>query len=175
MDPFKTYTDAEIWSALAKVEMKPQIAAMDGQLSYEPSENGENLSVGERQLLCLARALLAQARIVVLDEATAAVDHATERKLQTMIARELVHATVLTIAHRLATVLDADRVLVLRDGEVVAFDAPKILAKDRGGVFRELAREGGCLERLLLQIACVGIFVAFSKKCNPFSRLSSRL
>ncbi|GAB9474415.1 Abc transporter c family member 5 [Globisporangium polare] len=149
MDPFDEFTDAEIWSALGKVEMKDQIGALEGQLAYELSENGENFSVGERQLLCMARALLTQTRIVIMDEATASIDHATEKKLQTMITRDFKDATVLTIAHRLATVLDSDRILVLSDGRVVEFDSPQNLMKDSEGVFYELAKEGGYLDQLL--------------------------
>ncbi|KAF1316141.1 Abc transporter c family member 5, partial [Globisporangium splendens] len=149
MDPFDEFTDAEIWSAFEKVEMKEQIGALENQLSYELSENGENFSVGERQMLCMARALLTQTRIVVMDEATASIDHATEKKLQTMIDRDFKDATVLTIAHRLATVLESDRIMVLSDGNVVEFDSPTNLVKDSKGVFYELAREGGYLDRLL--------------------------
>ncbi|KAF1331594.1 Atp-binding protein, partial [Globisporangium splendens] len=149
MDPFNEYSDADIWSVLEKVEMKEQIGALENQLSYELSENGENFSVGERQMLCMARALLVQSRIVIMDEATASIDHATESKLQTMIARELNNATVLTIAHRLTTVLDSDRIMVLSDGNVVEFDTPQNLVKNPHGVFYELVKEGGYLDRLL--------------------------
>ncbi|GMF36183.1 unnamed protein product [Phytophthora lilii] len=149
MDPFDEFTDAAIWSALEKVDMKAQVSALEGQLAYELSENGENFSVGERQMLCMARALLTRSRIVVMDEATASIDHATERKLQDMISREFGDATVLTIAHRLGTVLDSDRIMVLSDGRVVEFDSPRRLVKSGNGVFYELAREGGYLDRLL--------------------------
>ncbi|KAJ0392428.1 hypothetical protein ATCC90586_008025 [Pythium insidiosum] len=94
-------------------------------------------------MLCLARALLRRSRIVVMDEATASIDRATEKKLQEMIQREFVDATVLTIAHRLATVLESDRIMVLSDGKVAEFDTPKRLAQIEGGVFRQLAEEGG--------------------------------
>jgi ABC-type multidrug transport system fused ATPase/permease subunit len=146
MDPFDEFTDADIWSALEKVDMKAQVASLEGQLAYELSENGDNFSVGERQMLCMARALLTRSRIVVMDEATASIDHATEKKLQRMINRDFRDATVLTIAHRLGTVLDSDRIMVLSDGRVVEFDSPRSLVKDRRGVFYELAKEGGYLD-----------------------------
>ncbi|KAF1318960.1 Abc transporter c family member 5, partial [Globisporangium splendens] len=149
MDPFDEYTDAEIWNAFEKVEMKEQISALENQLLYELSENGENFSVGERQLFCMARALLAKTRIVVMDEATASIDHTAEKRLQTMIERDLKDATVLTIAHRLATVLNSDRIMVLSDGVVVEFDTPRNLVKNPDGVFYGLAKEGGYLDRLL--------------------------
>ncbi|TMW69128.1 hypothetical protein Poli38472_001284 [Pythium oligandrum] len=145
MDPFGEYDDADIWQAFDKIGLKDMISALDGKLDHELSENGENFSVGERQMLCLARALLRRSRVVVMDEATASIDLATEQKLQAMIQREFVDATVLTIAHRLATVLDSDRILVLSDGRMVEFDTPKRLARLEGGVFRELAQESGYL------------------------------
>ncbi|TMW69133.1 hypothetical protein Poli38472_001289 [Pythium oligandrum] len=149
MDPFNAYTDADIWQAFDKIGLKDMISALDGKLDHELSENGENFSVGERQMLCLARALLRRSRVVVMDEATASIDLATEQKLQSMIQREFVDATVLTIAHRLATVLDSDRILVLSDGRMVEFDTPQRLAQREGGVFRELAQESGYLGQLL--------------------------
>ncbi|GLD98159.1 hypothetical protein PINS_up006856 [Pythium insidiosum] len=148
MDPFNEYTDAEIWEAFEKVEMKEQISALEGQLSYELSENGENFSVGERQMLCMARAMLTKSRIVVMDEATASIDHATEKKLQHMINRDFQQVTVLTIAHRLATVLDSDRIMVLSDGRVVEFDSPLKLIENDKGMFYELCKEGGYLAQL---------------------------
>ncbi|OWZ06712.1 ABC transporter [Phytophthora megakarya] len=148
MDPFDEFTDADIWSAVEKVDMKTQVSELEGQLSYELSENGENFSVGERQMLCMARALLTQSRIVVMDEATASIDHATEKKLQSMINRDFQDATVLTIAHRLATVLNSDRIMVLSDGHVVEFDSPRELVKNEKGVFYELVKEGGCLDKI---------------------------
>jgi ATP-binding cassette subfamily C (CFTR/MRP) protein 1 len=118
-------------------------------LQIEVSENGDNFSVGERQLLCMARALLAKSRIVVLDEATASVDRATEEQVQAMLARDFRDATVLTIAHRLATVVSSDRIVVMRGGQVAEMGPPRELAADRTGEFHRLAKEAGCLDDLL--------------------------
>lgn len=143
IDPFDEFTDADIWTVLDKVEMKMQVSKLEGQLMYELSEHGVNFSVGERQMLCMGRALLNRSRIVVMDEATASIDHETEKKLQRMIRKDLQDATVLTIAHRLGTVLTCDRIMVLSDGQVVEFDTARKLMNDRDGVFYELASEGG--------------------------------
>ncbi|KAL3659861.1 hypothetical protein V7S43_015163 [Phytophthora oleae] len=145
MDPFDEFTDEDIWSALEKVDIKTQVSALEGKLAFELTENGDNFSVGERQMLCMVRALLTQSGIVVMDEATASIDHATEQKLQQMINREFGNATVLTIAHRLATVLNSDRIMVLSDRHVVEFDSPHELVKDQSSAFYRLAKEGGGL------------------------------
>ncbi|KAF1319940.1 Atp-binding protein, partial [Globisporangium splendens] len=110
-------------------------------LGLQLSANGENFSVGERQMMCMARALLKRSSIVIMDEATAAMDHATETKVSAMIRRELKHVTLLTIAHRLATVMDSDRILVLSDGQVVEFDTPENLLQNPRGVFFGLVQD----------------------------------
>ncbi|CAH0477558.1 unnamed protein product [Peronospora belbahrii] len=148
IDPFDEFTDADIWNALDKVGIKAQVSELEGQLAYELSENGENFSVGERQMLCMGRALLTRSRVVVMDEATASVDHETEKKLQRMINDDFQDAMVMTIAHRLGTVLDSDRIMVLSEGQVVALDSARNLVKDRNGIFYELAKEGGYLKGL---------------------------
>ncbi|GAB9467839.1 Multidrug resistance-associated protein 1 [Globisporangium polare] len=148
LDPFDEYTDESLWLALRKAGLSEKVAAMDGLLYAALEENGENLSVGERQLLCMARALLSESKVVIMDEATAAIDHETDLKLQHVIRDEFRHSTVLTIAHRLDTVLDADRILVLDSGRVVEFDSPRALvARGRGHLY-DLAKEGGYLDRL---------------------------
>ncbi|KDO34832.1 hypothetical protein SPRG_00893 [Saprolegnia parasitica CBS 223.65] len=140
LDPFHAATDDALYAALQKVQLSA--ASLH-------DEAGDSWSVGERQMLCLARALLAQARVVVLDEATAAIDQATDLHLQEVIATAFQSATVLTIAHRLHTVVHSDRVLVLDAGQVVAFGAPRALVQDAGSVFYNLAKDGGVLDLLL--------------------------
>ncbi|KDO34459.1 hypothetical protein SPRG_18920 [Saprolegnia parasitica CBS 223.65] len=115
----------------------------DEKLLGPVDENGENFSVGERQMLCMARALLRQAKVVVLDEATAAIDHATDKVLQRVIRTEFATSTVLTIAHRLDTVLDCDRILVFDQGALAQSGTPQALVAAGDGIFFELVHEGG--------------------------------
>lgn len=112
------------------------------------TESGSNLSQGQRQLLCLARALLKSPRVLLMDEATASIDYATDAKIQDTL-RELKDNTIITIAHRLQTIIDYDKVLVLEKGEVVEFDAPWELVRKEGGVFRGMCEMSGDLEGLL--------------------------
>ncbi|KDO34405.1 hypothetical protein SPRG_19137 [Saprolegnia parasitica CBS 223.65] len=149
LDPFSDYGDDQLWDALTKVMLQSRIASVDGQLESHVEENGENFSVGERQMLCMARALLRQARIVVMDEATAAIDHETDQNLQRVIRTAFAASTVLTIAHRLDTVLDCDRILVFDQGRLVQCDTPQQLIDDGTGIFYELCTEGGYLDKVL--------------------------
>ncbi|KAG9416171.1 hypothetical protein AC1031_000569 [Aphanomyces cochlioides] len=143
LDPFDDYTDAELWNVLAKVQLTSRISNEADKLLSVVQENGENFSVGERQMLCMARALLRQCRIVVMDEATAAIDHETDQTLQRVIRQEFATSTVVTIAHRLNTVLDSDRILVLDQGRLVQFDSPSALIQEGHGIFYELCQEDG--------------------------------
>ncbi|OQS00372.1 multidrug resistance-associated protein 1 [Thraustotheca clavata] len=147
LDPFDEFGDDQLWGALRKVKMAGRVLSFDAKLQGNIEENGSNFTVGERQLLCMARALLRQVKIVVLDEATATVDLEADKVLQTVIKEELVASTVLTIAHRLNSVLDYDRIMAFDRGELVQCGSPKKLIRDRLGVFFELVSEGGLLDK----------------------------
>lgn len=142
LDPFQTFSDAEIWSVLELAHLKEYVRGLPTGLEHEVSEGGENLSLGQRQLLCLARALLRKSRILILDEATAAVDLETDDLIQSTIRREFSHCTVLTIAHRLNTILDSSRVMVLDSGKIVEFDSPNELLS-KPGHFSSMAEDAG--------------------------------
>ncbi|CAK4834684.1 unnamed protein product, partial [Aphanomyces euteiches] len=150
LDPFDQYTDEQLWTAIEKVRLSPRISQEEKKLESIIEENGENYSVGERQMLCMARALLRNCRIVVMDEATAAIDHETDQNLQRVIREEFSSSTVLTIAHRLDTVLDADRIMVFDQGRLVQCDSPQTLVSQGEGIFFELCQEGGYLDKIQL-------------------------
>lgn len=145
LDPASRYTDVKLWRALELSHLKDHISSMDGQLDAKINEGGSNLSSGQRQLLSLARALLTDSKVLVLDEATAAVDVETDQVVQQVIRKEFKDRTILTIAHRLNTILDSDRVVVLSFGEVVEFDKPLVLMADEKTQFYALCKRGGIL------------------------------
>ncbi|CAL1686665.1 unnamed protein product [Lasius platythorax] len=138
LDPFQQHADCDIWSALEKTQMKDRVSLMPGNLDASVGFGGNNLSVGERQLLCLSRALLHSAKMLILDEATAAVDPETEATVQNTLQNEFADCTVLTIAHRLQTVVTCNRILVMSDGKVVEFDAPTVLLSRPDSEFSKL-------------------------------------
>uniref|UniRef100_A0A671YCQ1 Multidrug resistance-associated protein 1 n=1 Tax=Sparus aurata TaxID=8175 RepID=A0A671YCQ1_SPAAU len=142
LDPFDSYSDEDIWRALEYSHLKNFVSALPNKLSHECSEGGENLSVGQRQLLCLARALLRKTKVLVLDEATAAVDMETDNLIQSTIRSQFEDCTVLTIAHRLNTIMDYTRVLVLDKGETTEFDSPSNLIAQRGA-FYKMVKDAG--------------------------------
>ncbi|KAG4104317.1 P-loop containing nucleoside triphosphate hydrolase protein [Neocallimastix lanati (nom. inval.)] len=127
MDPFNEHTDQEIWDALENAGLKQAISELENKLESEVRANGENFSVGQRQLLCLARAMVRDSPILVMDEATASVDIETDAIIQKALRTKFSHVTVLTIAHRLNTIIDYDKILVLNKGEVLEYDTPKNL------------------------------------------------
>ncbi|XP_054166201.1 ATP-binding cassette sub-family C member 2-like [Oppia nitens] len=143
LDPFARHTDPELWSVLERSHLKSYVQSLDGQLDSPISESGDNLSVGQRQLICLARALLRNTRVLILDEATASVDVQTDALIQQTIRQEFRESTVLTIAHRIHTIMDSDRVIVLNNGRVVEFAEPDSLLSDSSTIFYSLAKNAG--------------------------------
>ncbi|GFQ66175.1 hypothetical protein TNCT_86262 [Trichonephila clavata] len=143
LDPFSEHKDDELWQALEEAYLKESIEEMPGGLDSEVSEGGSNFSVGQRQLICLARAILRRNRVLVLDEATANVDPNTDSLIQKTIRDRFAHCTVLTIAHRLHTIMDSDRVLVLDAGEVKEFDTPFTLLQNRNSLFSHMVQMTG--------------------------------
>uniref|UniRef100_A0A8C1Z292 ABC-type glutathione-S-conjugate transporter n=1 Tax=Cyprinus carpio TaxID=7962 RepID=A0A8C1Z292_CYPCA len=142
LDPFDGYTDEEVWRALELAHLKNFVSGLPDKLNHECSEGGENLSLGQRQLVCLARALLRKTKILVLDEATAAVDLETDNLIQSTIRTQFEDCTVLTIAHRLNTIMDYTRVIVMDRGHITEMDSPSNLISQRGQFYR-MCREAG--------------------------------
>ncbi|KAF9361016.1 Multidrug resistance-associated protein 1 [Mortierella sp. AD094] len=144
LDPFHDLKDVDLWEALDRAHLKDYISSLPGGLSFEVSQNGENFSVGQRSLVCLARALLRKSKVLVLDEATAAVDVETDELIQKTIRTEFRDRTILTIAHRIKTVMDSSKILVLEKGRVKEFDTPSELIKRKEeSLFYRLAEQAG--------------------------------
>lgn len=174
LDPFHKYSDEELWKVLDMAHLKEHVESMKTDVKNDDEskdskkkkkknnnteeevpqvglnakvlEGGSNLSGGQKQLLCLARALLNPSKVLVLDEATASVDVQTDKIIQETIRSEFKDKTILTIAHRLDTIMDSDRVLVLEKGQVKEFDSPETLLKNPDSEFYSLCREGGYID-----------------------------
>lgn len=172
MDPFNLFSDEQIFVALGRVHLitnsasgtatpgsllaqsvedisaAPENKNIFRNLESSVAESGSNLSQGQRQLLCLARALLKNPRVLMMDEATASIDYATDAKIQETL-RELKDSTIITIAHRLQTIIDYDKVLVLDHGRVVEFDHPWTLINKENGSFRGMCENSGNMDVLI--------------------------
>ncbi len=146
LDPFNEYSDADISRALADVHLDEFIAKQKDGMNSAVTEYGDNLSVGQCQLICIARALLRKPKIILMDEATSSIDSVTDSLIQRTVKEKFNTATVITIAHRLNTIMDANRILVMSDGRAAEFDAPQKLISTRGGLFASMHKsmvEGG--------------------------------
>lgn len=141
LDPLEQHSDTEIWEALDKCQLGDIVRQKPDKLESKVVENGENWSAGQRQLFCLGRTLLKRSSILVLDEATASVDSATDGVIQKIISREFKDRTVVTIAHRIHTVIDSDLVLVLSDGRIAEYDTPTKLLERENSFFSKLIKE----------------------------------
>ncbi|XP_034942472.1 multidrug resistance-associated protein 4-like isoform X2 [Chelonus insularis] len=142
LDPFNEFQDSLLWAALEEVELKEAFTGSNG-LESRVFDRGTNFSAGQRQLVCLARAILRNNKILMLDEATANVDPHTDGLIQRTIRKKFANCTVLTVAHRLNTIMDSDKVLVMEKGRMVEFDHPYILLKNDFGHFTSLVKETG--------------------------------
>ncbi len=138
IDPFNKHTTQKVNEALSK-------ANLDHLVNVQVSERGSNLSSGQRQLVCLARALLRRSQVLILDEATAAVDPETDALVQETIRTEFAKSTIITIAHRLDTVMDSDRIVVMEEGKIVEFDTPQRLLADKKSKFFAMMRNAKTL------------------------------
>lgn len=145
LDPFEEYSDDKLWNALEEVKLKDVILELPHGLESRITEGGGNFSVGQRQLVCLARAILRENRILVMDEATANVDPQTDALIQATIRDKFANCTILTIAHRLHTVMDCDKVLVMDAGRVVEYESPYNLLTEENGpqIFCKMVKEMG--------------------------------
>ncbi|XP_041776324.1 multidrug resistance-associated protein 1 isoform X5 [Anopheles merus] len=146
LDPFNAHSDDDIWKALEHAHLKSFVKGLTAGINHEVTEGGENLSVGQRQLICLARALLRKTKVLILDEATAAVDLETDDLIQRTIRTEFKDCTVLTIAHRLNTIMDSDKVIVLDKGQIVEFAPPAELLQSKNSAFYSMAKDAGLVK-----------------------------
>uniref|UniRef100_A0A914Q4M0 Uncharacterized protein n=1 Tax=Panagrolaimus davidi TaxID=227884 RepID=A0A914Q4M0_9BILA len=150
LDPFEEFTYFELWEAIEKAHLKKFVDEFLENLNHKISEGGGNFSVGQRQLICLAPAILRKkTKILILDEATAYVDAETDSLIQESIRNQFPNCTILTIAHRLNTIMDYDKILVMDSGEIQKFDAPKNLLSNKNGLFYSLAEQAKLLQNNL--------------------------
>ncbi|XP_068575447.1 ATP-binding cassette sub-family C member 4-like isoform X2 [Cebidichthys violaceus] len=150
LDPFNQHSDEDLWKALEEVQLKSVVEELPGKLETVLAESGSNFSVGQRQLVCLARAVLRKNRILVIDEATANVDPRTDELIQKTIRDKFSDCTVLTIAHRLNTIVDSDRILVLDSGTIQELDHPFTLLQNKEGAFYRMVQQTGQAEAAAL-------------------------
>ncbi|GAB1599294.1 multidrug resistance-associated protein 4-like isoform X1 [Argonauta hians] len=175
LDPFNEYTDPDLWKSLEDVQLKCMVDESAEGLDFEICEGGTNLSVGQRQLVCLARAVLRENKILIIDEATANVDLGTDALIQQTIRDKFNQCTVLTIAHRLATIMDSDRVMVLEEGKIVQFDLPYNLLKGKKGYFYDMVQRTGVSEAEHLTSVAKNAMKETSKELPSLNNINQSL
>ncbi|XP_070397469.1 ATP-binding cassette sub-family C member 2-like isoform X2 [Dermacentor albipictus] len=143
LDPTQQHSDDELWKVLRQAHLADFVSSQPLKLLLETGDGGGNLSAGQRQLVCLARALLRKPKILVLDEATSHMDGDTDRMIQATLRGSFAKFTLLTVAHRLHTVLDYDRVLVMSEGSVAEYGTVQQLLSDSNSLFYDMARQAG--------------------------------
>ncbi|KAL2322775.1 hypothetical protein Fmac_027154 [Flemingia macrophylla] len=141
LDPLEEYTDEQIWETLDMCQLGDEVRKKEGKLDSTVTENGENWSMGQRQLVCLGRVLLKKSKILVLDEATASVDTATDNIIQQTVKQHFSECTVITIAHRITSIIDSDMILFLNQGLIEEYDSPKKLLKNKYSSLAQLVAE----------------------------------
>ncbi|XP_034741526.1 multidrug resistance-associated protein 4-like isoform X2 [Etheostoma cragini] len=159
LDPFRQHTDEDLWNALQEVQMKAVVEDLPNKLETMLTESGSNFSVGQRQLVCLARAILRKNHILIIDEATANVDPRTDSLIQKTIRDKFQECTVLTIAHRLNTIIDCDRILVLDAGRIQEYDEPYVLLQNQEGLFYQMVQQTGRAEATSLLYAAKQVYM----------------
>jgi len=171
IDPCDQYTDEQIWDALRLAHMEEVIKNIEGGLSGQVTEGGDNFSVGQRQLICMVRALLRHSKIICMDEATASIDIQTDCLIQEMIRTQFTDCTIITVAHRLHTIMDSDRVISMRDGNLIEFDKPLSLIREHpDGLFASMVFATN--DKSLIEIAEGKISITAKFKV-PKSKLAS--
>ncbi|KAJ1077488.1 hypothetical protein K5549_021299, partial [Capra hircus] len=143
LDPFNEHTDEELWNALEEVQLKDTFEHLPGKMNTELAESGLNLSVGQRQLVCLARTILKKNQILIIDKATSNVDPRTDELIQKKIHEKFAHCTVLTITHRLSNVIDCQRISVLDSGTRKETGQPNDLLQNRNSLFYKMVQQLG--------------------------------
>ncbi|EGT34417.1 CBN-MRP-3 protein [Caenorhabditis brenneri] len=140
IDPKGDFSDQQLWTALENSNLKAHVETLPQKLESPVAEGGENFSVGQRQLLCLTRALLRKSKVLVLDEATAGIDNRTDAMVQATIREKFADSTIITIAHRLHTIMDYDRIIVMEAGKIVEDGIPAELLRNKNSKFYGLAK-----------------------------------
>mmetsp|Transcript_43066 Transcript_43066/g.69907 ORF Transcript_43066/g.69907 Transcript_43066/m.69907 type:complete len:1092 (+) Transcript_43066:256-3531(+) len=147
LDPFGSCSDSELWDILQKIHLRQYVESLADGLDASADENGENFSVGQRQLICLGRALTKRSKVLIMDEATGSLDFETDARIKDFIRSNFANCTVLTIAHRLNTIMDSDRIIVMDGGRIVDFDTPSNLLAQPRGIFTQLVSDASTVLR----------------------------